>query len=166
MKTYSKYPVLAEIVRKMNPECREAVALWHRVNAEGFESFRLRYRFEMSNSTIAERTSAMGALETWSGVLAGIAAVLMDPSEGEWCCLHGMHAYPRPCPQHAPACADPRSEAVGCVLLSADGDRVVKMTDNSEDPHPWFAMDSYLRYRDSEVEGWRLIYRIPPVMSF
>lgn len=98
---YDQYPQLAAQLREMSPWGRELVAQWHRVLTTALEGYIPAAKRECNESMgPAARLGAGWALERWLIVMRDVAAVIVDPSEADWCCKPGMLASPNPCPQH------------------------------------------------------------------
>lgn len=105
---YDQYPQLAAQLRKMSPEGRELVARWHRILTtalEGYIPHAKREAFDALEAMAQPGAKAAGygaelATTAWLNVMRNVAAIIVDPSEAEWCCKPGMLASPGPCPQH------------------------------------------------------------------
>jgi hypothetical protein len=103
---YAQYPQLAAKLREMSPWGRELVAQWHRILTtalEGYIPVAQREAKELCSFIDQRGAAEYGAgwaLESWLRVMRDVAAIIVDPSEADWCCKPGMLASPDPCPQH------------------------------------------------------------------
>jgi hypothetical protein len=98
---YAQYPQLAAQLRAMTPEARELVAHWHRILTTALEGFVPSAKREaLERFGDLARVGAGFGVERWLTVMRDVAAIIVDPSEADWCCKPGMLAHPAPCPQH------------------------------------------------------------------
>lgn len=165
-KRYEEYPQLARLVRAMTPEGRDLVAHWHRVLMTALEGYIPHAKNEVKQTwdTVglqnAAKEGAETALQAWLGTMRKVAATVVDPAEGDWCCKLGMMTAPSPCPQHG---FHPGQDyPLGTTLERVYGEgreRAVKVYDNSEDPHPWRSVEFPLSYKDKDLVGgeWRVV---------
>jgi hypothetical protein len=121
-KRYDQYPQMSRLVRAMSDEGRELVAHWHRVLTtalEGYLPHAVREAQERMSPGGKAGLGAEIAIQSWLNVMREVAAILVDPSEADWCCKPGMLASPDPCPQHG---YDPaRGYELGTVLSRSEG---------------------------------------------
>lgn len=165
-KKYEEYPQLARLVRAMSPEGRELVAHWHRVLTTALEGYIPHAKNEAKETwgTIGLQKAAKGgaetALQAWLNVMRKVAGIIVDPSEGDWCCKFGMMASPSPCPQHG-FHAD-QEYPLGTVIERAYGhgrERAVNVCGTEQGRHVWRSVEFPLSYQARElVQGsWRVV---------
>lgn len=102
---YDQYPQLAAQLRKMSLEGRQFIAIWHRILITALEGYIPQAKRELVDLAFEKLQPAVGqateaALGGWLRVMLDVAAIIVDPSEADWCCKLGMLASPDPCPQH------------------------------------------------------------------
>lgn len=104
---YDQYPQLAAKLREMSPWGRELVAQWHRILTTALEGYIPAAKREAAETLYANDMLRCAAqegtefgLNNWLRVMRDVAAVIVEPSEADWCCKSGMLASPDPCPQH------------------------------------------------------------------
>jgi hypothetical protein len=172
-KRYEQFPEMARLVRVMSPEGRELVAHWHRVLLTALEGAVPQLSAEtvaaLKDAGFNEQEahigsgSAQGALEAWLKVMRDVAAIVSDPSKGDWCCKRGMMVSPNRCPQHG---FDPKVKyELGTIIQRQYGEsreRAVMVRDDSESPHPWVSVEFPLRYNWSDLYAgqWTVVGRV------
>lgn len=145
-KRYDRFPRLAEMVRRLSPEGRELIRMWHQATKEGFARFaeaaprEAGTAFTRGRESRAAYAGAQIALRGWGKTMEDLAEVISDPREADWCCPLGMMAAPDPCPQHsAPQHGDLRD--------STDGPTQVWLRATDVAPAGWYEIG---RLRDSD----------------
>lgn len=167
-KRFEEYPQLARQLRKMSPEGRELVAVWHRVLNTALDGFIPHAKREVKQGwgTIGLQKAATGgaeaALLAWLDVMRKIAALIADPSEGDWCCKVGMMTHPHPCPQHGYHPDLEPTYPLGTLIRRPYGEgieRAVKVYDDSDNPHPWRSIEFPMSYnwKDLSQGTWTVM---------
>lgn len=161
-KRFAKYPTLLKLAQEMSEDGRKLVRSWHTALTSGLEGYAGHVRKEFAKEWSAEESRlAVFVVESWLKTMREVSGVLSDTRDADWCCQHGMLAYPQPCPQHggAPATSPaslPLATVLRCPLPKFRG-RVVKVADHSDNPHPWYGIDNPISYTDGEVTNWEIV---------
>lgn len=164
-KRYEEYPQLARLVRRMSPDGRDLVAHWHRVVTTALEGYIPHAKNEVKQTwgTVglqkAAKAGAETALQAWLGTMRKVAAIIVDPSEGDWCCKLGMMTSPAPCPQHGFDVAALYDEGTIIEREYGEGKENAVYVRSDEAQSVWRSVQFPLTYSTAEVATgrWRVV---------